>query len=62
MTLLREGRSRIFQSRLSVYSGLELRDRLLQAGFAAVRLHGNLDGAPYDLDAARLVAVARAEA
>ena len=62
VTLLREGRSRTFRSRLSVYSGLELRDRLLQAGFAAVRLHGNLDGAPYDLDAARLVAVARAEA
>jgi hypothetical protein len=45
-----------------VYSGLELRDRLLQASFATVRLHGGLDGTPYDLAATRLVAVARAEA
>jgi hypothetical protein len=45
-----------------VYSGLELRDRLHHAGFARVGLYGGLDGRPYDLDAARLVAVARAEA
>jgi hypothetical protein len=38
-----------------------LRDRLLQAGFATVALYGDLDGAPYGLDAARLVAVARAD-
>ena len=60
--LIRDGRSRTFLRRLNVYSGLELRDRLLQAGFAAVRLYGGLDGRPYDLDAARLVAVARADA
>jgi SAM-dependent methyltransferase len=60
--LLREGRRRTLRSRLSVYSGLELRDRLLQAGFASVQLHGGLEGAPYDLAAARLVAVARTEA
>ena len=58
--LIREGRTRRFRSRLSVYSGLELRDRLLQAGFATVALHGDLDGAPYGLGATRLVAVARA--
>lgn len=58
--LIREGRPRTFRSRLSVYSGLELRDRLLQAGFATVALHGDLDGAPYGLAATRLVAVARA--
>jgi SAM-dependent methyltransferase len=57
--LIRDGRVREFQLRLTVYSGLELRDKLLQAGFATVELHGGLDGRPYDLDAARLVAVAR---
>jgi hypothetical protein len=45
-----------------VYSGLELRDRLHQAGFATVQLYGGLDGRPYDLEAARLVAVARVDA
>jgi SAM-dependent methyltransferase len=60
--LLRDGPPRTRRSRVSVYSGQELRDRLLQAGFAAVRLHGSLDGSPYDLDATRLVAVASASA
>jgi SAM-dependent methyltransferase len=58
--LIREGRIRTFRTRLSVYSGLELRDRLLLAGFASVSLHGDLDGSPYGIDAPRLVAVARA--
>ena len=57
--LIRGDRVRASRFRLSVYSGRELRDRLLQAGFATVSLHGGLDGAPYGLDAARLVAVAR---
>jgi hypothetical protein len=42
-----------------VYSGQELKDRLLAAGFSRVSLYGNLDGAPYDREASRLVAVAR---
>jgi SAM-dependent methyltransferase len=58
-TLIRDGRARTFRLRLSVYSGQELKDRLLLAGFAQVDLHGNLDGAPYDREATRLVAVAR---
>jgi SAM-dependent methyltransferase len=58
--LIREGRVRTFRSRLNVYSGLELRDRITAAGFEAVALYGGLDGSPYGLDAARLVAVARA--
>jgi hypothetical protein len=62
MILLRAGRSRTLRSRLSVYSGQELRDRLLHAGFAAARPHGSLDGTTYDLDATRLVAVARVAA
>jgi SAM-dependent methyltransferase len=51
---------RIWRFRLTVYSGLELRDRLHEAGFADVSLHGDLEGAPYGLDSTRLVAVARA--
>jgi SAM-dependent methyltransferase len=57
--LIREGRVRTFLLRLTVYSGLELKDRLREAGFASVALYGGLDGSPYGLDAARLVAVAR---
>jgi len=57
--LIRDGRARTFQYRLSMYSGQELKDRLLQAGFARVDLFGNLDGAPYDREASRLVVVAR---
>jgi SAM-dependent methyltransferase len=58
--LIRDGRVRTYRARLNVYSGLELRDRLLQAGFGAVALYGGLDASPYGLDAERLVAVARA--
>lgn len=43
---------------LRLYSGQELRSLLLAAGFAQVELYGSLDGAPYDHQAARLVAVA----
>lgn len=42
-----------------IYSGRELRDLLRGAGFSDVRLFGDLDGRPYDLNALRLVAVAR---
>jgi SAM-dependent methyltransferase len=59
--LIRGGRVRTFQLRLTVYSGLELKDRLGQAGFGAVAIYGGLDGSPYGLDAGRLVAVARVD-
>lgn len=57
--LIRGDRVRTARFRLSMYSGVELHDRLRQAGFATVSLHGGLDGAPYGLDAARMVVVAR---
>ena len=41
-----------------MYSGAQLRRELLDAGFAAVELFGGLDGAAYDHEAKRLVAVA----
>lgn len=42
-----------------LYSGQELADRLHAAGFGEVSLYGGLDGSEYDLEATRLVAVAR---
>jgi SAM-dependent methyltransferase len=44
---------------IRLYSGTELRAALLQAGFSSVRILGSLEGAPYDQDAASLVALAR---
>lgn len=43
----------------SVYSGVELTDRLLQAGFIDVALYGDWEGNEYDIDAERLIAIAR---
>lgn len=57
--LVRRGRTRTFRFHHTIYSGQELKDRLLAAGFDEVRLFGNLEGAPYGLDSTRLVAVAR---
>ena len=57
--LLKEGRYRTFEFEHTVYSGRELKDRMLQAGFERVDLFGDLSGAPYGLNAKRLVAVAR---
>ena len=48
-----------FRFEFRVYSGRELKDLLITAGFADVRLYGGYDGREYGLDAERLVAVAR---
>ena len=58
-TVVRDGRARTFEFRLRIYSGQELRALLTAAGFTTVALYGGLDGRPYDLEAERLVAVAR---
>jgi len=58
-TLIQDGRTRTFHFEHNIYSGRELHDRLLAAGFHHVQLFGNLEGAPYGLDALRLVALAR---
>ncbi len=47
-----------FRFEVRVYSGQELKYRLLEAGFADVRLHGGYDRSEYGLNAERLVAVA----
>lgn len=57
--LIKEGRSRSVTFEHNIYSGRELKDRLLAAGFQQVDLFGDLAGSPYGFDAARLVAVAR---
>jgi SAM-dependent methyltransferase len=57
--VLRKGHCRSFAFHHTLYSGQELKDRLLAAGFENVRLYGSLDGDPYGLDSTRLVAVAR---
>jgi SAM-dependent methyltransferase len=56
--LLKDGRSQTFHFEHTIYSGRELKDRLLMCGFEQVQLFGDLLGAPYGLDAARLIAVA----
>ena len=51
--------ARTFEVTHRIYSGQEMQELLAKAGLAGARLHGNLDGRPYDVDAQRLVAVAR---
>ena len=58
-TLFKDGHCRTFHFEHFVYSGRELKDRLLACGFESVKLFGDLAGAPYGIDAARLIAVAR---
>lgn len=59
-TLIRaDGRTRSHSFEHAIYSGRELKDRLLNCGFQQVDLFGDLQGSPYDVDAQRLVAVAR---
>jgi len=57
--LVKDGCSRSFSFEHTIYSGRELKDRLLSCGFGEVHLFGNLQGSPYNLEATRLVAVAR---
>jgi hypothetical protein len=58
-TLVKEGRARSFTFEHTVYSGRELKDQLLSCGFRQVQLFGDQQGSPYNLDATRLIAVAR---
>ena len=48
-----------FRFETTIYSGQELKDRLLGVGFGDVKLFGGTDGSEYGLNARRLVAVAR---
>ncbi len=57
--LIRKGKVREFRFFLRVYSGVELRDLLRRAGFAAADVYGGLNGEPYDHNSRWLVAVGR---
>jgi SAM-dependent methyltransferase len=57
--LIRKGKVREFRFFLRVYSGVELRDLLLRAGFAGVDIYGGLNAGPYDHNSRWLVALAR---
>jgi len=48
----------VFTFGIRLYSGAELTDLLVEAGFSDVQLYGSLAGTPYDHTAQRLVAVA----
>ncbi len=56
--LIKDGKQHEFTLGHRLYDGAGLRALLLEAGFASVALYGTMDGAPYDNDARRLVAVA----
>jgi SAM-dependent methyltransferase len=58
-TLVKDGKSRTLIFEHTIYSGRELKDRLLSCGFKQVQLFGDIQGSPYSLDAQRLIAVAR---
>jgi SAM-dependent methyltransferase len=57
--VIRNGRVKSFKFHHTIYSGLELRERMERAGFAGVTLHGNLDGDEYGSNAERLIAIGR---
>ena len=56
--LIKDGQRQEFTLGHRLYDGAGLRALLLEAGFESVALYGTMDGAPYDNDARRLVAVA----
>ena len=56
--LVKEGRARSFTFEHTIYSGRELKNILVEAGFRQVALYGDLQGGAYGIDADRLIAVA----
>ena len=60
--LVREGKVLTHKFDHFIYSGRELKDLLVRAGFAEVRLYGDFQGSPYGITSPRLVAVARKQA
>ena len=57
--LIKDGKREEFHFTLRLYSAHELTSLLKTAGFSKVDIYGDLEGAPYDHQAKRLVAVAR---
>ncbi|MBD3317985.1 MAG: methyltransferase domain-containing protein [Chitinivibrionales bacterium] len=52
-------KARTFRLDITAYSGQELKDRLMAAGFSSIYLYGDLEGTEYGPTAKRLIAVAR---
>jgi SAM-dependent methyltransferase len=57
--LIRDSTVKRFKFHHTIYSGLELRERMERAGFNDVRLYGNLNGDEYGPNAERLIAIGR---
>jgi SAM-dependent methyltransferase len=57
-TVIKGGAARTYSFNHTIYSGRELKDLLLRAGFTNIRLYGALSGQPYGPDSQRLIAVA----
>ncbi len=57
--VMQRGQRRTIRAMQRIYAATEMRAMLHDAGFGEVSIYGNLDGAPYDRDAKRMVAVAR---
>jgi SAM-dependent methyltransferase len=57
--LLKDAEVKSYESKITIYSGQELRDRLESVGFKSVELYGDLEGNEYGTEVKRLIAVAR---
>ena len=57
--ILKDSAVKSFESKITIYSGQELRDRLESVGFKIVELYGDLEGNEYGTEVKRLIAVAR---
>ena len=60
--LIRDEQVKSFKFHHTLYSGQELKDRLLRVGFSTTQLYGDLAGSAYGRSSKRLVALARKEA
>jgi SAM-dependent methyltransferase len=57
--MLENGKIREFRFGHRIYSAVEMVNMLKECGFSSVNIYGDLEGADYDQNAKRLVAVAR---
>jgi SAM-dependent methyltransferase len=57
--LIKNSKVKRFKFHHTIYSGLELRERMERAGFIDVKLHGSLNGDEYGPNAERLIAIGR---
>lgn len=57
--ILKEDKVKEHRFHHTIYSAQELKDRLIEVGFASVRIYGDLAGNEYGPEARRLIAIAR---